>query len=450
MSDRSAAAFEGASRPGHFAGVATVVLKLFQRVRPDIAVFGQKDAQQVAVIRRMVRDLDVPVALRIVPTVREPDGLAVSTRNAYLSHDERRRAPSLHRALVARDPRLVEGDLDYLAVVDPDTFEPVDAAAGRDRHRRRPLRLDPTDRQHPRGGFVKLSLPDLRTMKSERRPIVMITAYDHPTGRIVDAAGVDLVLVGDSAANVVLGHDSTVPATMDEMTILTRAVSRGVEHALVIGDLPFMSYQVSDEEAVRNAGRLVKEGGADAVKLEGAGPSLDRIRAIVASGIPVMGHLGLTPQTATIKGGHKAQGRQAEGARALFADALAVQAAGCFGVVLEAVPPQVAEAISRRLDIVTIGIGSGAGTDGQVLVLHDMLGIRSSDGPQPRFVKHYAEVGDVDEGSGRAVRDRGARRRVPGGRAHLLDAARGGRGVRARDRRRLDRGERPRGLVTPT
>jgi 3-methyl-2-oxobutanoate hydroxymethyltransferase len=242
---------------------------------------------------------------------------------------------------------------------------------------------------------VKLSLPDLRTMKSEHRPIVMITAYDHPTGRIVDAAGVDLVLVGDSAANVVLGHDSTVPATMDEMTILTRAVSRGVEHALVIGDLPFMSYQVSDEEAVRNAGRLVKEGGADAVKLEGAGPSLDRIAAIVASGIPVMGHLGLTPQTATMKGGHKAQGRQAEGARALVADALAVQAAGCFGLVLEAVPPQVAEAISRRLGIATIGIGSGAGCDGQVLVLHDMLGIRSSDGPQPRFVKHYAEVGDV-------------------------------------------------------
>ena len=246
---------------------------------------------------------------------------------------------------------------------------------------------------------MKLSLPDLRTMKSQRRPIVMITAYDHPTGRIVDAAGVDLVLVGDSAANVVLGHDSTVPATMDEMTILTRAVSRGVEHALVVGDLPFMSYQVSDEEAVRSAGRLVKEGGADAVKLEGAGPSLDRIRAIVASGIPVMGHLGLTPQTATIKGGHRAQGRQAEGARALFADALAVEAAGCFGVVLEAVPPQVAEAISRRLDIVTIGIGSGAGTDGQVLVLHDMLGIRSSDGPQPRFVKHYAEVGDMMKGA---------------------------------------------------
>ena len=241
---------------------------------------------------------------------------------------------------------------------------------------------------------MKLSLPDLRTMKSQRRPIVMITAYDHPTGRIVDAAGVDLVLVGDSAANVVLGHDSTVPATMDEMTILTRAVSRGVEHALVIGDLPFMSYQVSDEEGVRNAGRLVKEGGADAVKLEGAGPSLDRIRAIVASGIPVMGHLGLTPQTATIKGGHKAQGRQAEGARALFADALAVQAAGCFGVVLEAVPPQVSQAISRRLDIVTIGIGSGAGTDGQVLVLHDMLGI-PGDGREPRFVKRYAEIGEL-------------------------------------------------------
>jgi 3-methyl-2-oxobutanoate hydroxymethyltransferase len=242
---------------------------------------------------------------------------------------------------------------------------------------------------------VKLSLPQLRQMKADGTPIVMITAYDHPSGRIVDAAGVDLVLVGDSAANVVLGHDTTVPATMDEMTILTGAVSRAVEHALVIGDLPFMSYQVSDADAVRNAGRLVKEGGADVVKLEGAGPSLERVRAIVSAGIPVMGHIGLTPQTATIHGGHKAQGRQAAEARQLFDDAVALQAAGCFGIVLEAVPPPVSAAITQRLGIVTIGIGSGPDTDGQVLVLHDMLGIRSSDGPQPRFVKHYAEIGEA-------------------------------------------------------
>jgi 3-methyl-2-oxobutanoate hydroxymethyltransferase len=241
---------------------------------------------------------------------------------------------------------------------------------------------------------VKVSLPELRQMKVDGRPIVMITAYDHPSGRIVDAAGVDLVLVGDSAANVVLGHASTVPATMDEMTMLTAAVSRAVTRALVIGDLPFMSYQVSDAEAVANAGRLIKAGGADVVKLEGAGPSIDRVRALVAAGIGVMGHIGLTPQTATSLGGHKAQGRQAEAARGLFRDAVALEQAGCFGIVLEAVPAPVAGAISRRLAIPTIGIGSGPDTDGQVLVLHDILGI-GGGGPQPRFVKRYAEVGEV-------------------------------------------------------
>ena len=241
---------------------------------------------------------------------------------------------------------------------------------------------------------MKLSLPALREMKRDGRPIVMITAYDHPSGRIVDAAGVDLVLVGDSAANVVLGHESTVPATMDEMTMLTAAVNRGVENALVIGDLPFMSYQVSDAEAVANAGRLIKDGGADVVKLEGAGPSLDRVRALVSAGIGVMGHIGLTPQTATALGGHKAQGRQADAARRLFLDAISLERAGCFALVLEAVPAPVATTISRRLAIPTIGIGSGPGTDGQVLVLHDMLGI-PGDGPEPRFVKRYAEIGEL-------------------------------------------------------
>jgi 3-methyl-2-oxobutanoate hydroxymethyltransferase len=231
-------------------------------------------------------------------------------------------------------------------------------------------------------------------MKRDGRPIVMITAYDHPSGRIVDAAGVDLVLVGDSAANVVLGHESTVPATMDEMTMLTAAVNRGVENALVIGDLPFMSYQVSDAEAVANAGRLIKEGGADVVKLEGAGPSLDRVRALVSAGIGVMGHIGLTPQTATALGGHKAQGRQADAARRLFLDAISLERAGCFALVLEAVPAPVATIISRRLAIPAIGIGSGPGTDGQVLVLHDMLGI-PGDGREPRFVKRYAEIGEL-------------------------------------------------------
>ncbi len=241
---------------------------------------------------------------------------------------------------------------------------------------------------------MKLSLPALREMKRDGRPIVMITAYDHPSGRIVDAAGVDLVLVGDSAANVVLGHESTVPATMDEMTMLTAAVNRGVENALVIGDLPFMSYQVSDAEAVANAGRLIKDGGADVVKLEGAGPSLERVRALVSAGIGVMGHIGLTPQTATALGGHKAQGRQADAARRLFLDAILLERAGCFALVLEAVPAPVATIISRRLAIPAIGIGSGPGTDGQVLVLHDMLGI-PGDGREPRFVKRYAEIGEL-------------------------------------------------------
>ena len=240
---------------------------------------------------------------------------------------------------------------------------------------------------------MKLSLPALREMKRDGRPIVMITAYDHPSGRIVDAAGVDLVLVGDSAANVVLGHESTVPATMDEMTMLTAAVNRGVENALVIGDLPFMSYQVSDAEAVANAGRLIKEGGADVVKLEGAGPSLERVRALVSAGIGVMGHIGLTPQTATALGGHKAQGRQWQQAKALYDSAVALQAAGCFGVVLECVPEPVAAAISRRLTIPTIGIGSGAATDGQVLVLHDLLDIRPDSDFLPKFVKQFAHVG---------------------------------------------------------
>jgi 3-methyl-2-oxobutanoate hydroxymethyltransferase len=237
---------------------------------------------------------------------------------------------------------------------------------------------------------VKLSLPELRQMKVDGRPIVMITAYDHPTGRIVDAAGVDLVLVGDSAGNVVLGHASTVPATMDEMTMLTAAVSRAVGHALVIGDMPFMSYQVSDAEAVANAGRLIKDGGADVVKLEGAGPSIDRVRALTASGIGVMGHIGLTPQTATTLGGHRAQGRTAERAFQVAQDAVALQEAGCFSIVFEAVPAALTDAVMPHIEVPVIGIGAGPATDGQVLVFHDLLGIY--DGHAARFVKRYGDV----------------------------------------------------------
>jgi 3-methyl-2-oxobutanoate hydroxymethyltransferase len=221
--------------------------------------------------------------------------------------------------------------------------------------------------------------------------IVMVTAYDYPSGRLADLAGIDLILVGDSAAMTVLGHSTTVPATMEEMLMLTRAVTRGAERALVVADMPFGSYQVSDEDAVRNAVRFVKEAGADAVKLEGAGPSLSRVAALVGAGIPVMGHLGLTPQSATMLGGFKAQGKTADKARELLADALALEQAGCFAVVLEAVPAPVASRIGDELGIPTIGIGSGGQCDGQVLVLHDLLGLYS--GHSPRFTKRYAEIG---------------------------------------------------------
>ncbi len=239
----------------------------------------------------------------------------------------------------------------------------------------------------------KLALPELLEMKRRGDRIVMVTAYDAPSGRIADAAGVDLILVGDSAAMVVLGYESTVPATMDELIILTRAVNRGARRPLVVADLPFGSFQVSTEQALENAIRFVKDAGADAVKLEGAGPALARVRALTGAGVPVMGHVGLTPQTATMLGGFKAQGRTAAKAVQLYEDALALQEAGCFAIVLEAVPTPVADAITRALEIPTIGIGAGAGCDGQVLVWHDLLGLY--DGHAPRFVKQYAELAPV-------------------------------------------------------
>ena len=236
----------------------------------------------------------------------------------------------------------------------------------------------------------KLPLPELAEMKGRGQKIVMVTAYDAPGGRLADAAGVDIILVGDSAAMVMLGHDSTVPATMDEMLVLTRAVTRGASRPLVVGDMPFGSFQVSDETALENAIRFVKEAGADAVKLEGAGATLSRVRTIVDAGIPVMGHIGLTPQSATMLGGFKAQGRTAEKAQRLLADAQALERAGCFSLVLEAVPPPVAARITETLSIPTIGIGAGAGCDGQVLVYHDLLGYQEGG---PRFVKQYARLG---------------------------------------------------------
>jgi len=236
----------------------------------------------------------------------------------------------------------------------------------------------------------KLPLTDLADMKKRRERIVMVTAYDYPSGSLADAAGVDIVLVGDSAAMTALGHESTVPATMDEMVMLTRAAARGAKRPLVVADMPFGSFQVTDEEAVRNAVRFVKEGGADAVKLEGAGLIVSRVLALVGAGIPVMGHIGLTPQSATMLGGFRAQGRTSARARQLLEDARTLEQAGCFSLVLEAVPAPVAARITGELTIPTIGIGSGRDCDGQVLVYHDLLGLYQ--GREPRFVKRYADL----------------------------------------------------------
>jgi len=251
-------------------------------------------------------------------------------------------------------------------------------------HPRRPAPATP--------GPGKLPLPELAEMKRRGDKIVMVTAYDAPAALLADEAGVELILVGDTAAMVMLGHESTVTVTLDEMIFLTRAVTRAARHPLVIGDLPFGSYEVSDEQAVASAIRLVKEGGADVVKLEGAGRMVSRVHAIAESGIGVMAHVGLTPQSATKLGGFRAQGRTAEAALKLYDDAHALQDAGAFAIVFEAVPAPVATRITQSLAIPTIGIGAGAGCDGQVLVWHDLLGLYA--GPTPRFVKRYGEIAE--------------------------------------------------------
>ncbi len=240
----------------------------------------------------------------------------------------------------------------------------------------------------------KVDLSNLVSRKAAGEKLTMLTAYDYPFAVIVDKAGIDLILVGDSLGNVVLGYPDTLPVTMDEMLHHTRAVSRGVQHGLVIGDMPFMSYNVTVEEAIRNAGRFVKEAGADLVKLEGGEAVADTVAAIVRAGIPVCGHLGLTPQTATQLGGYRVQGRTAETAKVILADALRLQEAGASMIVLECVPDRVAERISQALRIPTFGIGAGAGCDGQVLVLHDMLGLGGGEF-QPRFVKRFGELAEA-------------------------------------------------------
>ncbi|HEX3958738.1 MAG TPA: 3-methyl-2-oxobutanoate hydroxymethyltransferase [Trebonia sp.] len=235
-----------------------------------------------------------------------------------------------------------------------------------------------------------MTLPRLAEKKLRGEPIVMVTAYDYPSAQVAQAAGVDMVLVGDSGAMTVLGYSSTVPVSTDEMLMLAKAARRGLTTPLLVCDLPFGSYEASDAQAIAIAQRFVKEAGCDAVKLERGGTSIQRARAIVEAGIPVMGHIGLTPQTATALGGYRAQGRTAQRALGVARDAVALQEAGCFSIVFEAIPATVAAVVTKMLTIPVIGIGAGPATDGQVLVFHDLLGIY--DGHAPRFVKRFAEV----------------------------------------------------------
>lgn len=236
----------------------------------------------------------------------------------------------------------------------------------------------------------KLTIPDIKTRKGDATKITMLTAYDYPWARMIDQAGIDIALVGDSLAMVVLGHTDTVSVTMEEMLHHARAVVRGTERALVVADMPFGSYNSSIPGAVNNATRFLKEAGADAVKLEGGRIMADTVEAIVNGGIPVMGHIGLTPQTATSLGGFKVQGKSAEAARQLMDDALALEDAGCFSLVLEAIPAPIAQKITDSVAIPTIGIGAGVDCDGQVLVTHDMVGL--FDGFTPKFVKQYTQM----------------------------------------------------------
>jgi len=236
----------------------------------------------------------------------------------------------------------------------------------------------------------KVSILDFKQKKQSNQPITVLTAYDYPGAKQVDEAGIDMILVGDSLAMTVLGYPDTVSITVDEMLHHCKAVARGTSRAFLVGDMPFMSYQTDTAEALRNAGRFLKEGCMDAVKLEGGRNITNTIQAIVQAGIPVMGHIGLTPQSATILGGYKVQGRSAKAAQELLEDALALQEAGCFSIVLEAIPAEVGKAVSQALDIPTIGIGAGVHCDGQVLVYHDVLGLFEKF--VPKFVRQFAQL----------------------------------------------------------
>ena len=249
---------------------------------------------------------------------------------------------------------------------------------------------------------MPITVRDIRAFKERGERFAMITAYDALSARLLDEAGIPVLLVGDTLGMVVLGHDSTLPVTMEDMLHHTRAVARGVTNAFVVGDMPFMSYQVSVEEGVRNAGRFLKEAGANAVKLEGGARVVPLVEHLVDSGIPVMGHLGLTPQSVNQLSGYRVQGRD-EQAHQIVKDAKDLQAAGIFALVLEAVPAALAEEVTTSLEVPTIGIGAGPACDAQVLVYHDMLGI--TPGRLPRFVKRYAEVGEDIRRAARSFAD---------------------------------------------
>lgn len=239
----------------------------------------------------------------------------------------------------------------------------------------------------------KITTAVLREMKDRKEKIAMLTAYDYPTARMVDEAGIDAILVGDSLGNVILGYRDTLAVTMDEIVHHTKAVARGTKHALVIGDMPFLSYQASTEDAIRNAGRLIKEGRAEAVKVEGGRSVMDKVEAIVGAGIPVMGHIGLTPQWIHQFGGFKVRGKTEAAARSIMEDAKMLEKAGVFSVVLECMPWQLAKMITERVEVPTIGIGAGSYCDGQVLVIHDLLGLSGEFAP--KFVKKYAQLESV-------------------------------------------------------
>ncbi len=238
----------------------------------------------------------------------------------------------------------------------------------------------------------RLTIPELVAKKGKEK-ITALTAYDVQFARLLDETGIDLILVGDSAAMIMMGYEDTLPITMEEMLVFTKSVVKGTKRALVVGDMPFLSYQVSDENAVFNAGRFLKEAGAQAVKIEGGQEMASRVRAVVKAGIPVLGHIGLTPQSANLLGGYKVQGKDVASARKLLADAQALVEAGIFALVLECVPQELAALITQKISVPTIGIGAGKHVDGQILVLHDLLGL--FEGFRPKFVKAYADLASV-------------------------------------------------------